>query len=42
MDKDLSMYNVVQIPNGILLSHKKECIRISSNEVEETGAHYTE
>ena len=33
---------VVHIHNGILPSYEKECIRISSNEVNETGAYYTE
>ena len=33
---------VVQIHNGVLLSHEKEYIWISSNEVDETGACYTE
>ena len=33
---------VVHIHNGILLSYYKECIWISSNEVGETGAYYTE
>ena len=33
---------VVHIHNGILLSHLKEYIWISSNEVDETGAYYTE
>ena len=33
---------MVYIHNGILLSYKKECIWISSNEVDETGAYYTE
>ena len=28
--------------NGILISYEKECIWISSNEVDETGAYYTE
>ena len=37
MDKEV----VVHIHNGILLSYKK-CIWISSNEVDETGAYYTE
>ena len=32
---------VVHIYNGILLSHKKECIWISSNEVAEPRAYYT-
>ena len=30
------------IQNGVLLSYLKECIWISSNEVDETGAYYTE
>ena len=33
---------VVHIHNGVLLSHHKEYIWISSNEVDETGADYTE
>ena len=33
---------VVHIHNGVLLSYKKEHIRVSSNEVDETGAYYTE
>ena len=33
---------VVHIYNGILLSHKKECILVSSNEVDESKAYYTE
>ena len=33
---------VVHIHNGVLLSHLKEYIWISSNEVDETGANYTE
>ena len=33
---------VVHIHNGVLLSHSKEYIWISSNEVDETGAYYTE
>ena len=33
---------VVHIHNGILLSYLKECIWIGSNEVDETGAYYTE
>ena len=33
---------LVYIHNGILLSHKKERIWVSSNEVDETGAYYTE
>ena len=38
MDKSV----VVLIYNGISLSYEKECIWISSNEVDETGACYTE
>ena len=33
---------VVHIHNGVLLSHQKEYIWISFNEVDETGADYTE
>ena len=33
---------VVHIYNGILLSHTKECIWVSSNEVDEPRAYYTE
>ena len=33
---------MVHIHNGVLLSYQKECIWISSNEVDETGAYYTE
>ena len=33
---------VVHIQNEILLSYKKECIWVSSNEVDETGAYYSE
>ena len=32
----------VHVHNGILLSYYKECIGISSNEMDETGAYYTE
>ena len=38
MDKEA----VVHIDNGILLSYKQECIWVSSNEVNETVAYYTE
>ena len=38
MDKE----SVVHKYNGILLSHKKECIWTSSNEVDELRAYYTE
>ena len=38
MDKEV----VVHIHNGILLSYKKESIWVSSNEVDEPGAYYTE
>ena len=33
---------VVHVYNGILLSHKKECIWVSSNEVDEPTACYTD
>ena len=33
---------VVHIHNGVLLSHEKEYIWISSDEMDETGAYYTE
>ena len=33
---------LVHIYNGILLSYKKEHIWVSSNEVDESGAYYTE
>ena len=38
MDKEV----VVHIHNGILLNYKKECILVSSNEVDEPRAYYTE
>ena len=38
MDKEVEVY----IHNGILLNYKKECIWISSNEVDEPRAYYTE
>ena len=38
MDKEV----VVHIHSGILLSYKKEYIWVSSNEVDETGAYFTE
>ena len=38
MDKEVVMH----IHNRILLSYKKECIWVFSNEVDETGAYYTE
>ena len=33
---------VVHIHSGVILSCKKECIWVSSNEVDETGVYYTE
>ena len=39
MDKEVY---VVPIQMGILLSHKKKCIWVSSNEVDEPRAYYTE
>ena len=38
MDKEV----VIPIHNGILLSHKKKHIWVSSNEVDEPRAYYTE
>ena len=38
MDKEV----VVHLHNGILLSYKKECIWVSSNEMDETGAYWSE
>ena len=38
MDKEVIVY----IYSGILLNHKKECIWISSNEVDELGTYYIE
>ena len=38
MDKEV----VVNTHNGILLSHKKEHLWVSSNEVDEPRAYYTE
>ena len=38
MDKEV----VVHILNGKLLSYKKECICVSSNEGDEAGAYYIE
>ena len=38
MDKEV----VIHIPNEILLSHKKEHICVSSDEVDETRTYYTE
>ena len=38
MDKEV----VVHVNNGMLLSHKKERIQLSSSEVDEPRAYYTE
>ena len=38
MDKEV----IVHIHNGILLRHKTECVWVSSNEVDEPTAYYTE
>ena len=38
MDKEVVVYK----HKGILLSYKKEHIWVSSNEVDESGAYYTE
>jgi len=42
IDRCMVKEDVVHIYNGILLSHKKEHIWVSSNEVDETTAYYTE
>ena len=39
MDKKISCGT---IHNGILLSYKKEHMRVSSNEVDESGVYYTQ
>ena len=38
MDKGV----VIHIHNGLLFSHKKECLWVSSNEMDEPRAYYTE
>ena len=49
MPEDISVSKMISlriwtlhIHKGVLLSYKKECIWVSSNEVYETGAYYTE
>ena len=42
IDRWMDKEDVVHIYNGILLSHKKEHIQVSSNEVDELRAYYTE
>ena len=42
IDRWIDKEMMVHTHNGILLSHKKEHIRVSSNEVDEPGAYYTE
>ena len=42
VDRWMDKGAVVHIHNGILLSHKKECIWVSSNEVDELKAYYAE
>ena len=42
IDRWIDKEAVVHIHNGILLSHKKECIWVNSNEVDEPRACYTE
>ena len=42
IDRWVDKEAVVHIYNEILLSHKKEHISVSSNEVEEPRAYYTE
>ena len=40
--RELDKEVVVHIHNGMLLSYKKGCIWVSSNEVDEPWAYYTE
>ena len=42
IDRWMNKEVVVHIYNGILFSHKKECIWVSSEEVDEPRAYYTE
>ena len=42
IDRGVDKEAVVHRYNGILLSHKKECIGVSFNEVDEPRAYYTE
>ena len=42
IDRWIDKEDVVYIRNGILLSHKKEYIWVSSNEVDEPTTFYTE
>ena len=42
IDRWMDKKAVVHIHSGILLSHKKECIWVSSNEVDEPRAYYAE
>ena len=42
MDKEAEVHIYNAGDNGILLSHKKECIWVSANEVNEPRAYYTE
>ena len=40
IDRWMNKEVVLHIYNGILRSHKQECIWVSSNEVDETRAYY--
>ena len=42
IDRWMNKEVVVHIHNGILLNHKKECIWVSSNKIDESRAYYTE
>ena len=42
IDRREDKEDVVHVHDGILLSYKKEHMSVSSNEVDETGAYYTE
>ena len=41
-DRWMDIEAVARIDNGILLSHKKECIWVRANEVDEPQAYYSE
>ena len=41
IDRWMDKEDVVYIHNGILLSYKKECIWVISNQLDETEAYYT-
>ena len=40
IDRLMNKEAVLHIYNGVLVSHRKECIQVSSNEVDEPRAYY--